>query len=290
MTFQQLELFCLLAEQKKQSVVASILFISQPAISNSMHALEKECGHSLFIRKNHHLELSEFGEHFYLKAKQIVLEKAHLTQFCLDFSDNQMRIGLPPSFADVQGFRFYSYLMQFFPSFSFTFQVDATQELIKKLSTDQVDVILSDYQDRRFSEEMVYADELGVFCTKDYPIEDIISLAELSAQPLLLRNKGCGNRSVIDTIFNKNNISPKIIIESSSTYSLIQFLKTGNGLGIISKNMMKECYENSFFKEILLKDESLQRNFYLSWKKGMEKDDSFIKFKDCVKKFFTTRV
>ena len=268
MTFQQLELFCLLAEQKKQSLVSSILYISQPAISNSIHALEKECGHTLFIRKSHNLELTTFGEYFYLKAKQIVLEKSFLTQFCEQYDDNQLRIGLTPSFADIHGYCFYNHLIQTFPSTVFTFQINSAQELIRQLSLNHLDIILSDHRDTRFFMYPIYTDTLGIFCTLDYPIESVISLSELSAHPLLLRNKGCGNRSIIDSVFTQHNISPKIIVESSSNLSLIQLLKAGNGLGILFKSMVNGYYERSLFKEIALENEVLQRHFYFLWKKS----------------------
>ena len=65
MTFTQLRCFIEVARQLNFARVAEPLYISQPAVSRQIHALENELGVRLFDRTRHVVALTSAGESFY---------------------------------------------------------------------------------------------------------------------------------------------------------------------------------------------------------------------------------
>lgn len=72
MTHTILHSFVVIAETGSFSKAAQQLYISQPTLSNSIAALERELGFGLFIRDNRGVRLTPAGEVFYQKARGIV--------------------------------------------------------------------------------------------------------------------------------------------------------------------------------------------------------------------------
>ena len=72
MTIDNLKCFILVAENLSFARAAEALYISQPAVTKQINALENELGVTLFIRSTRHVELTPIGMSFYKDAKDIV--------------------------------------------------------------------------------------------------------------------------------------------------------------------------------------------------------------------------
>ena len=68
----QLEYFVRIVEEKSFTKAAEKLFISQPALSKSIRALEAELGVTLFKRDPRELSLTSEGENVYCYAVDIL--------------------------------------------------------------------------------------------------------------------------------------------------------------------------------------------------------------------------
>ena len=69
----QLEYFVRIVEEKSFTKAAEKLFISQPALSKSIRALEAELGVTLFKRDPRELSLTSEGENVYCYAVDILI-------------------------------------------------------------------------------------------------------------------------------------------------------------------------------------------------------------------------
>ncbi len=74
MNIDNLKCFILVAENLSFARAAEALYISQPAVTKQINALEKELGVTLLIRSTRHVELTPAGMSFYKDAKDIVLK------------------------------------------------------------------------------------------------------------------------------------------------------------------------------------------------------------------------
>lgn len=72
MQIKALECFLLISELKNFSKAAKMLFLSPPAVTQQINALEYLLGFKLFVRSNKGVTLTEAGRDFYDDAKRIV--------------------------------------------------------------------------------------------------------------------------------------------------------------------------------------------------------------------------
>lgn len=96
MTIDNLKCFILVAENLSFARAAEALYISQPAVTKQISALEHELGATLFIRSTRHVELTPSGMSFYKDAKEIVLKsQAAVARVQRQYANSDsIRIGL----------------------------------------------------------------------------------------------------------------------------------------------------------------------------------------------------
>ncbi|MFZ9407011.1 MAG: LysR family transcriptional regulator [Burkholderiaceae bacterium] len=97
MTLVQLRHLLSLAQTGSFRRSAETLFITQPALSRSIQALESELGQALFDRVGRRTELTAFGQEVLARAGRLVSEAEHLKESAHRHRDGQegrLRLGL----------------------------------------------------------------------------------------------------------------------------------------------------------------------------------------------------
>ena len=78
MTIHQIECFCALAKYNNFTRAADSLYLSQPAFSRAVRALEEEVGMSLFVRDKSQPRLTEAGEKIFPHMEAILSEYSQI--------------------------------------------------------------------------------------------------------------------------------------------------------------------------------------------------------------------
>lgn len=91
MTQRQIELFLSLSKTKSFTETAATMFMTQPAVSQQIQALEKDIGCKLFIRKKNGLLLTAAGQAFYEEAASL-LSHTNSVYHKVRQSNNQSKI------------------------------------------------------------------------------------------------------------------------------------------------------------------------------------------------------
>jgi DNA-binding transcriptional LysR family regulator len=97
MTLVQLRHLISMAQTGSFSKSAAALFLTQPALSRSIRALEAELGQPLFDRIGHHSELTPFGHDAVQRARELVLAADDLRdsgRLAGDGQEGVLRIGM----------------------------------------------------------------------------------------------------------------------------------------------------------------------------------------------------
>lgn len=94
MNFLQLKYFKTVAEQEHISNAAKELYISQPALSKTIHALEEEIGYPLFDRQGTGICLNENGKILYRHATTILASLDNAISEIADSNHNNHRVTL----------------------------------------------------------------------------------------------------------------------------------------------------------------------------------------------------
>jgi LysR family transcriptional regulator, benzoate and cis,cis-muconate-responsive activator of ben and cat genes len=100
MELRQLRYFVAVAEEGNISRAGKRLFLTQPALSRQIQALEHEVGHPLLERKAHAIQLTRAGETLLHEARE-VLQRADLAleRTRTASSETRLRVGYAPSLA-----------------------------------------------------------------------------------------------------------------------------------------------------------------------------------------------
>ena len=88
----RLRIFVTLASERSFTKAAAVLGVSQPAVSQNISELEKQCGVKLFDRQRGEVVLTTAGEVFLEKATEILSKYHSLSQMFMRFPDTVVRV------------------------------------------------------------------------------------------------------------------------------------------------------------------------------------------------------
>ena len=100
MELRQLRYFVAVAETGNISQAAKRIFLTQPALSRQIKALEEEIGHCLLERSAHAIRLTVAGERFLAEARDLIRHADEMLERTRSAADGvRLRVGYAPSLA-----------------------------------------------------------------------------------------------------------------------------------------------------------------------------------------------
>lgn len=247
MNINQLKIFYISGKWQSFSAAAEELFLSQPAVTMQIRALESYFNMKLFHRHGRRMELTEAGRVLFGYAQKIfdLAAKAERTIWELkDLETGTLKIGTTKTYAK-----------HFMPFLISTFQE----------SHPGVHVILSEGSSAEIANSLiVHKNELGLIARSKYPPqlkvcslrrEELvlvfgrhhplsrlrkISISDLAREPLILREKGSGTRDMIVELYREARLKPIILTEASNVDFIKELVETGNGISFVVKSAVQE--------------------------------------------------
>jgi len=144
MELRQLRYFVAVAEEGNISRAAKKIFLTQPALSRQIKALEEELGQCLLERQAHSIRLTEAGEVLLREARELlahadtVMERVRATGHGL-----RLRVGYAPSFAAGILSVAVSYFTQTHPNAQVELHDSSSQEMLAGLEEDKLDIAIT---------------------------------------------------------------------------------------------------------------------------------------------------
>src|SRR5262249_58871686 len=94
-----------------------------------------------------------------------------------------------------------------------------------------------------------------------------IRLAELQAEPLLLRERGSGTRAALENALADAHLDLRafrVVGEMGSTQAVKQAVKAGVGVSVISRRAVEEEFRGGSLSCLAIRDLKVARSFYLA--------------------------
>jgi DNA-binding transcriptional LysR family regulator len=193
MTFLQLRHFVALAQVGSFAKASKILFITQPALSRSIKALEEELGQLLFDRVGKKIELTPFGEATRERAQDLIsahdelkgLGAATATQ-----PSGTYRLGLSSGPGALLSVELLSLMAQQHSQIKIEIFRANTQTLVQLLKDKRVDALVVDLRslvpDAELRIERMYEFDGAFMCRADHPllVSKKITFTDLRKYPL----------------------------------------------------------------------------------------------------------
>jgi LysR family hydrogen peroxide-inducible transcriptional activator len=238
LNLKQLRYFEALAQQGHFGRAAELCAISQPALSMQIKELENSLGAPLFERGPRQVRLTNFGESFAERVRDIlrsVDELGDLARASVGQLAGQMRIGVIPTIGPYLLPKIISELKRAYPSLDLHVRETVTSRLIAELAEGRIDMaILALPVSEPSLEEVPLFDEEFVLIRPavdaDKPVPDREMLREMRV--LLLEEGHCFRDQAL-SFCNLQGRQPRELLEGSSLSTLVQLVSAGIGVTLI---------------------------------------------------------
>ena len=255
------------------------LFITQPAISKHIKELESEFEVKLFNRIGNKISLTPAGNILLAYTERIISLhneiKFELSQLN-GSTEGSLRIGASSTIAQYVIPAALAKFNKRFPEIKLSLINGNTESIENRLLKNEIDVGIVEGKptnsDIRYSSFL--NDELFVFTSaQNTAIPNSVTNDEFLRLPLVLRERGSGTLEIIEKSLQQGQISPKqlnVLLFLGSTEAIKSFIKTGNGVGIVSRFAIEQELSNHIFRLINTSDLKFNRQFYFISPQGPE--------------------
>ncbi|MCW7537253.1 LysR family transcriptional regulator [Aquabacterium sp. A7-Y] len=231
MTFTQLEVFATLAQAGSFSRAATLLGITQSAVSHALRALERELGVSLFSRDRALPELTAAGRRLLARAHEIRTLHEALVQDAKDargLREGVLRIG---SFGFTSSLRILPDLLARYralhPGIEVYIDEAGDETVVRWLTERRVEIGFVVLPDERFETLPLVEDEFVVLLPEAHPLAAKRALvpADLDDQPFILTEAGCAE--LIQGLLDAGGARPRILYRFPQLLSILGFVARG---------------------------------------------------------------
>jgi len=242
LSLNQLRAFYYTANSGSITRAADRLFITQPAVSLQIKALETQCGVLLFHRTKKTLQLTESGKRLYqvaIKIFSLVGEAERILSEESKFISDPLRIGSTKTLVRHFLAAYISRFRKAFPKIQIQVDEGSSEEMLKSLLENRNDLAIVGrlpYHEQLKAVPFIQ-DELVLLAAPGHPLcsKENVSIEDLKGENLILREKGSGTRRVIDRVFEEKNFFYSAFIETGNVDFLKEMVRTGNGVTMLAR-------------------------------------------------------
>ena len=245
----RLMVFRIVAERQSFSSAAEMLHISQPSVTANIKALEESLGVRLFERTNLGARLTRAGDRLYTYAREVnELAESALRDIGAMNGEARGRLAVGASTTIAQyllpgllaGF------LEVHPRIDLSVQSANTEQIVTQVLSHKLDIGLiegppgsSDVHLEKFIDDEIV---LVVPAAHRFSVNPP-TIAEVGAEPLLLRESGSGTRRVVEDALRRVGLSLRslrIVMELDSTEAIKSGVEAGLGIAFISRWALRE--------------------------------------------------
>ena len=271
MDLHQLYVFTKVVEHKSFSKAADDIYLSQSTVSSHIHSLEKSLNTTLFDRVGRESILTPYGERLYEWASKLIQLK---DEALLDLSEGLKDIkgNIRIAASSVPGQFMIPKMIKRFRKENqhVTFDVKQTSSKIvaEKVLNGTVDFGLlgEKYQNDKLHYIPLLKEKLVLVTPYEMELSSPIRLVDTLQYPYVMRNADSGTNSMVEQYLREKQITKNglnIVAFTDNSQSLIQFVKEGLGISIISEIAAKQYADRHLINMYILDDFNLERHFYL---------------------------
>jgi LysR family transcriptional regulator, low CO2-responsive transcriptional regulator len=286
----QLRLLTAVIDHGGFSRAAEALGLSQPAISHQLKALSTSVGVSLIEVIGRRVQLTQAGDLLYDHAKRILAEFASAGSSLDDLRG--LRRGVLRLAGDTTvGIYVLPDLLGAFrkanPSVEVRLGVDNRQGLYGRLTANEADFVISgrhwDHPSVPLIEEPFLANELIAIASPRHHLasRERITLAELAAEPFIIREPGSGTRETTEETLEAAGVSIQPVMELASNGAIKRAVAQDLGVAILSRFATALEMQIGHLVELKVDGFPLHRQWHLVYARDKRLgpvDEAFLRF------------
>lgn len=251
------------------------LNITQPAVSQHIHFLEKHYHTKLFRYEGKKLRLTGAGQILRNASLTMMHDEMSMQDEMLRSEETQeIRFGATRTIGDILMGTILKRFVDENPLMKIRMTVENTKELLGRLDDGRIDFALvegffqkTEYDCQKYSQEKYIA-----VCSPDYRfLSEPKQIEDLFGERLLLREEGSGTREVLERYLDAQNYSIDDfdkVLEVGSLQTIKELTKAGCGITFLYGVAVQDEIEKGTLRQIPLKDFHLYHDFNFIWRRG----------------------
>jgi len=265
------------AEHLSFRKAAEHLFLSQPAITLQIKALEEDLGIRMFDRSANRVSLTRQGSILLGYVKQIAALVARAEQELGGEGgkvSGELSLGVSTTIAQYVLPRLLGAFLEEHPGVQFSLHSGNTSAIVQLLLHDKISIGLIEgpARDRGIRSEPFMQDELVLITSPAFQA-DHMTRRQLLASILLMREHGSGSRHVVEMALENAGFKLKAfkrVMELDSTEAIKSAVEAGLGIGFVSRWAISKELELARLKVSDVAGLTMARHFSLVLRTGPE--------------------
>lgn len=273
MDLRRLEVFAKVAELGSFSRAAEVLHLTQPTVSEHVRALEGELGVQLLDRLGRVTAPTPAGRLLLGYARRMLTLVQEARQ-AIDQFQGRLRGELTVGGSTIPGeYVLPALIGQFkgkYPDISISLLIGSSQQVSAWVEDGRVElgVVGARPASRALHARELMADEIVIVVPADHPWagRKSVTLADVRAEPLILRERGSGSRDALVRALAGAGLDLAgftVVGEMGSTQAVKQAVRAGVGIAFLSRRAVEDECRARLVACVRVRDLSVRRAFYL---------------------------
>ncbi|MEF9952573.1 MAG: selenium metabolism-associated LysR family transcriptional regulator [Clostridium sp.] len=269
MDFKQIEAFVNVAKYKSFSKAADAIYLSQPTISAHIASLEQELAITLFDRNGKDIRLTHGGSLFLEYAINLINIRNTAITNLADYNNKIAgKLTVASSTAPCRFIlpKLVSTFRKSHGDVTFDIKEESTKNVVDMIvgGESEIGIVGEILKDTRLKYTKISDDNLVLVSNCDSLPEDL-ELDDLYNEVFVLREKGSATRSTFESALESNGHVPsklKVLAEVSSLEAVIQFVKNGTGISVVSELACEDYIASGLIRKHTVKGLEISRDIY----------------------------
>ena len=275
----RLKVFRTVAEKHSFRHAAEALYLTQPAVTLQVKALEDEVGLKLFDRSGKSIALTEAGSRLLRYAEEIsaMVQAAReaLTQL-KGPNHGELKVGASTTIAQYVLPKILGEFVSQQAAIHISIISGNNDKIVHDALEGEIALGLIEGPARQplLKTEFFLADEIAVIVPTNHSWADrVITLEELASAPLIVREDGSGTRRVVENTLRDAGIHIKdlnFVMQLDSTEAIKASVEAGLGVGFVSRRAIRKEVRLDTLKEVTVDSLRFWRDFSILYPRGPE--------------------
>ena len=255
---------------------AEELHMAQPTVSTQIRKLSETIGLPLFEQIGKRIHRTEAGHLLYeacLVIFRTVEDMEHNLEDLRGLNTGRLRLAV-----GTTGKYFAPHMLASFvqrhKGIEVSLEVNNRRGLLDRLTANLDDLYIFAHPptDQNLVRQAILPNPMVFFASVNHPLakEKNIPLSRIAEEPFLMREQGSGTRMVIDDIFSKADLSPRVRMELSANESIKQAIMAGLGISFMSRNTLGLEREESELAVLDVQGFPLELQWYIVYPVGKQ--------------------
>jgi LysR family transcriptional regulator, transcriptional activator of the cysJI operon len=275
----RLKVFRTVAKKRSFRLAAEALYLTQPAVTLQVKALEDEVGIQLFDRSGKTIVLTQAGVLLLRHAEQIARLAYAARQELAELKGpdhGELRVGASTTIAQYVLPKLVGEFVKRDAGIEISIVSGNNDKVVHDLLEGKIMLGLIEGPTRQplLMTERFLADEIVVIVPAHHGWADkVVTVQELARAPLIVREEGSGTRRVVEAAMRDAGIRLKdltIFMQLDSTEAVKAAVEAGLGVGFVSRRAISKEIRLDTLKEVTVEAIQFQRDFSILYARGPE--------------------